>query len=53
MKVHTNIQIINNKMGNPAFAVIPYREYLSLIDKKEATIPHDVVGLVIKMAGIS
>ena len=44
----TNVQIIK-KDGKPAFAVIPYEDYLSLLPKDEnATVPHAVVGLVIK-----
>ena len=43
----TNIQIIKQN-GKPAFAVIPYDEYLKLLPPEEATIPHEVVGLVIK-----
>jgi DNA-binding XRE family transcriptional regulator len=43
------IQIIE-KDGKPEYAVIPYDEYLRLVPKKESddTIPHEVVGLVIK-----
>jgi DNA-binding XRE family transcriptional regulator len=43
----TNIQIIKQN-GKPAFAVIPYEEYLKLLPPEEVTIPHQVVGLVIK-----
>jgi DNA-binding XRE family transcriptional regulator len=44
----TNVQIIK-KDGKPAFAVIPYEEYLRLLPKDEdETVPHEVVGLVIK-----
>ena len=44
----TDVQIIK-KDGKPAFAVIPYEEYLSLLPKdKDATVPHEVVGLIIK-----
>ena len=44
----TDVQIIK-KDGKPAFVVIPYKEYLSLLPKDEdATVPHEVVGLVIK-----
>ena len=44
----TDVQILK-KDGKPAFAVIPYEEYLRLIPKDEVeTIPHEVVGLVIK-----
>jgi len=43
-----DVQIIE-KDGKPAFAVIPYEEYLRLRPKDEVeTIPHEVVGLVIK-----
>ena len=44
----TDVQIIK-KDGKPAFAVIPYEEYLRLLPKDEdETVPHEVVGLVIK-----
>lgn len=44
----TDVQIIK-KGGKPAFAVIPYEEYLRLLPKDEdETVPHEVVGLVIK-----
>ncbi|NKB23133.1 MAG: helix-turn-helix domain-containing protein [Kiritimatiellae bacterium] len=33
--------------GKPAFAVVPYDEFVRLIEP-ESTIPHDVVGLVIE-----
>lgn len=42
------VQIIKQN-GVPAFAVIPYADYLALTgqgDAAEATIPHEVVGLV-------
>ncbi len=53
MNVHTdNVQIIRQN-GKPAFAVIPYPDFLNLIEKKEqgkdeSTIPHAVVGLMIE-----
>jgi DNA-binding XRE family transcriptional regulator len=51
MSAHTDkVQIIKQN-GVPAFAVIPYADYLALTgqgDANEATIPHEVVGLVIK-----
>ena len=46
MNTLTEVQFIE-KDGEPAFAVIPYTEYLKLFPE-EATIPHAVVGLVIK-----
>ncbi len=47
MSIHTDVQIIE-KDGKPAFAVIPYDVYLKLLPAEEVTIPHEVVGLVIK-----
>ncbi|HHB76116.1 MAG TPA: XRE family transcriptional regulator [Desulfobulbus sp.] len=53
MNVHTdNVQVIRQN-GKPAFAVIPYSDFLNLIGKKEqgegeTTIPHAVVGLMIE-----
>ena len=44
----TDVQIIN-KDGKPAFAVIPYEEYMRLLPQdEEVTVPHEVVGLVVK-----
>ena len=36
-------QIINGTDGLPAFAVIPYTEYLNLVND-ELTIPHEVIA---------
>jgi DNA-binding XRE family transcriptional regulator len=48
MSILTDVQIIK-KDGKPAFAVIPYEDYLKLVPaNRETTIPHEVVGLVIK-----
>ena len=48
MNAHTNLQIITDEAGNPAFAVIPYAEYLQLVESDEyddnLTIPHEVVS---------
>jgi DNA-binding XRE family transcriptional regulator len=44
----TDVQIIK-KDGKPVFAVIPYEEYMRLLPEDEdSSIPHEVVGLVIK-----
>jgi len=46
----TNVQIIEQN-GIPAFAVIPYDEYLKAFPEEgteDETVPHEVVGLVIK-----
>lgn len=47
MKARINVQIIEQNK-KPAFAVIPYDEYLKLLSEDEVTVPHEVVGLVIK-----
>ena len=49
MSAHTNVQIIELN-GAPAFAVIPYADYLDLFPQKEDRdyIPHEVVGLMVK-----
>ncbi len=50
MKGHTdNVQIIKQG-GHPAFAVLPYNEYLELIggdDDENVYIPHDVAEMVL------
>lgn len=47
MSALTNVQFIEQN-GKPAFAVIPYEEYLRLLPSEDVTIPHEVVGLVVK-----
>src|SRR5690554_7394380 len=50
MKAHTDVQIINQS-GVPAFAVLPYGKYLTLIgqcDDADVYIPNEVVGLCIE-----
>ena len=47
MNAPTNVQILNDAKGKPAFAVIPYSEYLSLSRQRAATIPNAVVNKVI------
>jgi DNA-binding XRE family transcriptional regulator len=44
MKEHTEHQIINHD-GKPMFAVIPYNDYMDLIERRdrELTIPHEVI----------
>ena len=49
MNIHTNNGQIIKQGGKPAFAVIPYGDYLQLTsEKEEATIPHEVVGMLIE-----
>ncbi len=46
MRTPTNVQIIEQN-GHPAFAVIPYAEYLYFFqDENNTTIPHEVVGII-------
>ncbi|MFH2043902.1 MAG: helix-turn-helix domain-containing protein [Pseudomonadota bacterium] len=47
MKIPTNIQYIEQN-GKPVFAVIPYDDYIKLLPSEDVTIPHEVVGLVVK-----
>ena len=48
MGILTDIQVIK-KGGKPAFAVIPYEDFLKLLPNEgDATIPHEVVGSIIK-----
>lgn len=47
MSTLTNVQFIEQS-GKPVFAVIPYEEYLKLLPPEDVTIPHEVVGLVVK-----
>ena len=47
MKIPTNIQYIEQN-GKPVFAVIPFDEYIKLLPSEVVTIPHEVVGLVVK-----
>jgi len=46
MNVHINYQTILQD-GKPAFAVVPYDDFVKLIHP-EPTIPHEVVGMVVK-----
>lgn len=47
MNAPTNIQILKGPDGKPAFAVIPYREYLSLSKHCAPTVPNAVVAKVV------
>ena len=47
MSVLTNVPFIEQS-GKPVFVVIPYEEYLKLLQPDEITIPHEVVGPVVK-----
>ncbi|TXR52089.1 helix-turn-helix domain-containing protein [Reinekea thalattae] len=49
MNEPTNVQIINDNAGQPAFAVVPYSEWLKLSAhaSDEALIPHEVVEIMV------
>lgn len=47
MNAPTNIQILKDAKGKPAFVVIPYPEYISLTKQNAPTIPNAVVNKVI------
>lgn len=46
MNVPTNIQIINDADGKPAFVVIPYEQYVAQHTDSDL-IPHDVVSRIV------
>lgn len=50
MKEHTNIQIIKDTGGKPAFVVIPYSDYTRLLDQPDIdlanAVPSEVVNLI-------
>jgi predicted transcriptional regulator len=48
MNIPTKVQIINGPDGRPAFAVIPYEDYVrSRKESEEGALPHEVVGLMV------
>lgn len=47
MNAPINIQILKDAKGKPAFAVIPYGEYLTLSGLRVPPIPNAVVGKII------
>jgi DNA-binding XRE family transcriptional regulator len=46
MNTHTNIQIIHDKEGSPAFVVMPYADWLASQDRDRALVPNEVVNFV-------
>jgi DNA-binding XRE family transcriptional regulator len=50
MKVHIDYEIIHAKDGTPAYAVIPYDQFLTLnIDTSdELGVPHEVVSIMVR-----
>ena len=46
MNVRTEVQIIHDRDGAPAFAVVPYADWLAIRDKEQSLVPNEVVALV-------
>lgn len=46
MNARTEIQIIHGQDGLPAFAVVPYADWLAIRDKEYSLVPNEVVNLV-------
>ncbi|MEO9387099.1 MULTISPECIES: helix-turn-helix domain-containing protein [Chromobacterium] len=46
MSALTNVQVIKDASGSPAFVVIPYDDYLAM-RREEPTIPHAVIQAVV------
>jgi len=44
MNAHTNVQVIHDAGGVPAFVVIPYVDYMASRDQELTLIPHDVIS---------
>jgi len=45
MNVRTDIQIIHDRNGAPAFVVRPYADWLASRDRLENLVPNEVVNL--------
>jgi DNA-binding XRE family transcriptional regulator len=45
MNEHTNIQIIHDRNGAPAFVVLPYADWLASRDRQKNLVPNEVVNL--------
>lgn len=44
---HTEVQIINDADGKPAFVVIPYAKYIAQHNADNDLIPHEVVSRIV------
>jgi DNA-binding XRE family transcriptional regulator len=45
MNIPTDIQIIHDRNGVPAFVVLPYADWLASRDRQENLVPNEVVNL--------
>ncbi|MDY0275098.1 MAG: helix-turn-helix transcriptional regulator [Desulfomicrobium sp.] len=48
MSTHTEIQIIKDRAGNPAFVVLPYVEWIKQSDQYSGMISNEVMGMIIR-----
>jgi DNA-binding XRE family transcriptional regulator len=46
MNTNTEVQIIHGRDGSPAFAVVPYADWLAIQDRDKSLVPNEVVNLV-------
>ena len=47
MTTHIDCQIITDAHGRPAFAVIPYAEFMKRYAQSEGMIPHEVISATV------
>jgi DNA-binding XRE family transcriptional regulator len=45
MNARTEVQIIHGHDGAPAFAVVPYADWLAIRDREHSLVPNEVVNL--------
>jgi Helix-turn-helix. len=43
-----DVQFIKGRDGEPEFAVIPYLDYLAMVERKQSRIPHAVVRIMVE-----
>jgi len=48
MNTHTEVQIIRDGAGHPAFVVVPYAEWIKHSDQYAGMIPNEVMGKIIR-----
>ena len=47
MSTHTDVQVIKDAAGNPAFVVVPYSQWVKQSKLVAGFVPDDVVGAII------
>jgi DNA-binding XRE family transcriptional regulator len=52
MKIHTNHQVVKGADGSPLFVLVPYDQYLDMLDDGD-WLPHEVVSITVdKQCGL-